>query len=74
MDGHEHENVVEYHNSIFLPRMQECEQCMACYEGPDLIHIEPILAVGEKELIAEFQGKTCCQANEHVLSAWWVSY
>jgi len=74
MDGHEHEDVVKYHNSIFLPRMQEYERRMARYEGPDLKHIKPILAEGEKELISEFQDETCCQANEHVSSAWWVSY
>jgi len=74
MDGHEREDVVKYCNSIFLPRMQEYERRMARYEGPDLKHIEPILAEGEKELISEFQDETCCQANEHVSSAWWVSY
>lgn len=74
MDGHECENVMKYRNSIFLLRMQEYERCMAHYEGPDLKHIKPILAVGEKGLIAEFQDETCCQANEHVSSAWWVSY
>jgi len=74
MDGHECEDVVKYRNSIFLLRMQEYEQHMARYEGPDLKHIKPILAEGEKELIFEFQDETCCQANEHVSSAWWVSY
>jgi len=73
MDGHERDDVIKYRNEVFLPKMKEYERRMASYE-PDgkggMKRIEPNLAPGEKELISEFQEETCCQANEHVSSAW----
>lgn len=46
---------------------------MAQYEGPDMKRIEPNLLPGEREVITEFQDKTCCQANDFLSSAWSVS-
>ena len=73
MDGHERDDVIKYRSEVFLPKMKEYERRMASYE-PDgkggMKRIEPNLAPGEKELIAEFQDEMCCQANEHVSSAW----
>lgn len=73
MDGHEHPDVVKYRDNIFLPRMEQLEWRMAKYipdhEG-NMSRIEPDLQPGEREIIAEFQDETCCQANEHVSSAW----
>lgn len=70
MDGHEGADVVKYRVEDFLPKMKEYQRRMARYEGPELTRIEPELEPGERELIAEFQGETCCQANEHQSSAW----
>jgi hypothetical protein len=74
MDGHEREDVVKYQNKVFLQQMLEFEKRMAKYipdpSGKGLIREEPSLAPGERELIAEMQDETCCQANEHSSSAW----
>ncbi|KAF9441615.1 hypothetical protein P691DRAFT_799222 [Macrolepiota fuliginosa MF-IS2] len=73
MDGHEHEDVVKYRNEIFLPMMEEFECQMAHYvpnSNGELEHVEPSLAPGEREVIAEFQDETCCHANEYASSAW----
>jgi hypothetical protein len=73
MDGHEHKDVVEYCKKVFLPKMKEFEGRMARYEGPDLKRVDPNLLPGERELIAEFQDETCCQANDHKTSAWYAN-
>jgi hypothetical protein len=36
MDGHEHEDVINYWNDIFLPTMAKFKSHMAHYEGEDL--------------------------------------
>lgn len=73
MDGHERDDVIKYRSEVFLPKMKEFERRMARYE-PDgkggMKRIEPDLNPGEREIIAEFQDETCCQANDHVSSAW----
>lgn len=73
MDGHERADVVEYREKVFLPKMKEFERRMARYEGPDLKRVEPDLRPGEKELIAEFQDKSCCAGNDYQASAWYAS-
>jgi len=70
MDGHEHADVVEYREKIFLPTMKEFEHRMARYEGAELKRIEPTLQPGEKELITKFHDETCFQGNKHKTSAW----
>jgi hypothetical protein len=73
MDGHERDDVIKYRSEVFLPKMREFERRMAHYE-PDgkggMKRIEPDLAPGEREIIAEFQDETCCQANDLLSSAW----
>ena len=44
MDGHEHADVVEYRQQVFLPAMAEFERRMAHYEGPELKCVAPNLA------------------------------
>ena len=73
MDGHERKDVVEYCENVFLPKMKEFEGRMARYEGPDLKCIKPNLLPGERELIAEFQDESCCQANDNITSAWYAN-
>jgi len=48
MDGHERADVVDYHQKIFLPAMEEW--WMARYEGLELKCIPPTLAPGEREI------------------------
>ena len=38
--------------------MAEYEQCMACYEGPELKWVPPVLRPGEKEIIAQFHDES----------------
>jgi hypothetical protein len=70
MDGHEWEDVVKYHEKVFLPKMKEFERWMAHYKGPELTCVEPVLQPGEKELTTEFHNESCCQQNEFKSSAW----
>lgn len=36
MNGHKHEDVVEYRNKVFLPAIARFESRMAKHEGPEL--------------------------------------
>ena len=70
MDGHEHEDVVHYHDEVFLPRMKVLEASMTQYHGPSLEPREPVLKEGEKHIIAQFHDESCFHANEFKHSAW----
>jgi hypothetical protein len=72
MDGHEREDVVKYRREVFLPAMERFEARMARYEGPELKRIEPSLAPGEKQIIAQFHDECCFHQNDEARSAWSV--
>ncbi len=63
MDGHEQDDVVKYRNDVFLPSMACFEKRMTCYEGPEMKRVDPILAEGEKRIIAQFHDECCFHAN-----------
>lgn len=69
-DGHERPDVVEYREKVFLPAMEKYERRMAKYIGPQLERIEPSLAPGEKEIIAEWHDESGFHALEYKSSAW----
>jgi hypothetical protein len=70
MDGHERPDVVEYRNSIFLPKMAKYEKRMTHFEGPELRRVEPTLAPGEKEIVAYFHDECCFHVNDFKEKAW----
>jgi hypothetical protein len=72
MDGHEREDVVQYRNEEFLPRMKKYEAQMTHYvvDGETLKPIEPDLQPGQKKIIALFQDESSFHANEYKSSAW----
>jgi hypothetical protein len=72
MDGHERDDVVKYRKEVFLPMMENFEQRMIKFVGPELKRVEPELQPGEKLLIAEFHDESCCQQNDFKGSAWCV--
>ena len=70
MDRHEHEDVVHYHDEVFLPRMKVLEASMTQYHGPSLEPREPVLKEGKKCIIAQFHDKSCFHANEFKCPIW----
>lgn len=74
MDGHERVDVVEYRNTVFLPKMKEFRRRMATYVNttPDepLKRIPPQLQPGKKEIIPNFQDESCFTVNEYKSRAW----
>lgn len=54
MDGHEHPDVIKYHQEVFLPGVKLLEQQMRQYDGPALEMVKPTLNPGEKEVLAYF--------------------
>jgi hypothetical protein len=69
IDGHERTDVVEYHRNMFLPAMAQFEARMVRYEGPELKRVEPVLADGQKQIIAQFHNE-CFYANDEARSLW----
>ena len=63
MDGHEHEDVVECWNKVFLPAIARFESCMAKHEGPELKQIMPELQEGERRIIIQYHDESCFHAN-----------
>ena len=47
MDGHEHEDVVDYQNRVFLPAMAQFEAQMEKHKGPKLKKIMPEIQEGQ---------------------------
>ncbi|KAF9256885.1 hypothetical protein L218DRAFT_975291 [Marasmius fiardii PR-910] len=72
IDGHEREDVVKYHNKVFLPIMVEYERRMAQWELTDdaLTHIPPVLRLGEKEIIPQFHDESTFHMNDFRTTAW----
>lgn len=70
MDGHERADVVEYRVKTFLPQMAKYEQRMMHFEGPDLVRVEPVLAAGEKEIVAYFHDESCFHVNDFKSQRW----
>lgn len=74
-DGHDREDVKEYRDKVFLPKMKEFERLMTQYhlENGKLIAQPPDLAPGEREIVALFHDECCFHANDFKSSAWYVS-
>jgi hypothetical protein len=47
MDGHEHNDIVECQNRVFLPAIIQCEVLMARYKGPESKKIMPEIHEGQ---------------------------
>jgi len=58
MDGHEHEDVVDYLNRIFLPAIAQFEAQMARHEGPELKKIMPELQEGQHRIIIQYHDES----------------
>jgi hypothetical protein len=74
MDGHESEDVVDYRQNSYLPKITDYQGRMAKWvptgENGELKRIDPILRPGEKEIIAVFQDESCFHANDYQSSIW----
>jgi hypothetical protein len=69
-DGHNREDVVEYRQDVFLPKMEALEQLMTKFEGPDLVRSDPELLPGQKRIIACFHDECSFHAHDAVSTAW----
>ena len=76
MDSHERPDVVEYCNQTFLPLMAEYRKRMANWElqGSKLVHIGPVLELGEPQIIMLFQDESFFHANEYKRTIWCVPF
>ena len=74
MDGHERPDVVQYHNNMFLHLMADYQEKMVRWEmeGSKLVHIDPVLMPGEKQIIALFQDESSFYANEYKRTIWCI--
>ena len=74
MDGHEREDVVEYRNKIFLPKLAEYEKLMAEHildeATGNLPKIMPELEEGQLRIIAQFHDESCFHANDEARNLW----
>ena len=74
MDGHEREDVVEYHTKIFLLKLAEYKKLMAKHilneEDGTLIKIMPELKEGQCCIIAEHHDESCIHANDEAQNLW----
>ena len=74
MDGHEREDVVEYRNKIFLPKLAEYEKLMAEHildeATGNLTKIVPELEEGQLCIIAQFHDESCFHANDEARNLW----
>ena len=74
MDGHEREDVVEYHNKIFLPKLAEYEKLMVEHildeATGNLTKIMPELEGGQWCIIAQFHNESCFYANDEAQNLW----
>jgi hypothetical protein len=69
-DGHNHEDVVEYRQDTFLPKMAAFEQLMSKFEGPNLVQKEPVLPPGKRKIIACFHDECSFHAHDAISYAW----
>ena len=65
MDGHERDDVKKYRQEVFLPAMAAFERRMVHFEGPEMLHIDPQLAPGERKVIAIFHDECCFHGNDY---------
>lgn len=70
MDGHKHEDVVEYQDKVFLPAITRFESQMAKHEGPELIEELPELQEGEQRIIIQYHDESCFHANDEARNLW----
>lgn len=70
MDGHEHEDVVEYWNKVFLPAIARFESRVAKHEGPELKRIMLELQEGERRIIIQYHDESCFHANDEARNLW----
>jgi hypothetical protein len=69
-DGHNREDVVQYRQEIFLPKLATFEACMTKFEGPELTRKDPVLSEGQKRIIPIFHDECCFHAHDAIASAW----
>ena len=74
MDSHERPDVVEYCNKTFLHLMAEYQKKMVKWElkESELMCVDPVLELGEKQIIALFQDKSSFHANEYKRTIWCI--
>jgi len=70
MDGHEHDNVVEYQNKVFLPAIAHFEAQMAKHKGPKLKKIMSEIQEGQWQIIIQYQDECCFHVNDEAWSLW----
>ena len=74
MDGHEREDVVEYCNKVFVPKLVEYEKLMAEHildeATGNLTKIMPELEEGQLCIIAQFHDESCFHANDEAQNLW----
>ena len=74
MDGHEREDVVEYCNKIFLPKLAEYEKLMVEHildeATGNLTKIMPELEEGQLRIIAQFHDESCFHVNDEARNLW----
>jgi len=70
MDGHEHDDVVEYRNKVFLPAITRFEAHMAKHEGPEFKKIMPEIQEGQRRIIIQYHDECCFHANDEARSLW----
>ncbi len=59
MDGHEHADVVEYQNNVFLLAIAQFEALVAKHEGPELKKIMPEIQEGQRRIIIQYHDECC---------------
>ncbi|OCH83671.1 hypothetical protein OBBRIDRAFT_715084, partial [Obba rivulosa] len=64
IDGHEREDIVDYHQKEFLLTMVGYKLQMTHYEGPELLKVEPQLKEGKKSIIPYFYDECCFNVND----------
>ncbi|KAF8227164.1 hypothetical protein L208DRAFT_1405913 [Tricholoma matsutake] len=67
MDGHEHDDIVEYRNKVFLPAIVWFEALMARHEGPELKKIMPEIHKGQHRVIIQYHDECCFHTNDEAL-------
>jgi hypothetical protein len=70
-DGHERDDVVEYRQNVFLPKMKEYESRLVKYAVGDVgKEVEMQLAPGERKLVLVAHDEMTAQANDGKTMSW----
>jgi len=64
MDGHKHDDVVEYQNRVFLLAIAQFEAQMAKHEGPELKKIMLELQERQRQIIIQYHNECCFHASD----------